>query len=520
MADIWDDNVLEKPNWKDHIQYFFSDGDIQCMSSRAIDLNSYYGVRLNADRIHFHTKRGSMPPQQARHWSEIKVRNFYNWMAAGYPEEESQFKIFSLKQPNGNRIRRSIREYESDPIALEKLKKAFRGMMEKPLNDPSGYYLLCSIHWLPAPALYCRHHENSYNPWHRAYLIAFEDAMREIDGCEDVTLPYWDIQDDYIPDFLWEEPFSTYEFKTDVKDFRGFIAAKNGDTTTRQPQDNLLDRVREYRDDLGLTLSDYIDQALGASEWQDFNGWTNSNNRRHNGIIMAHDLGHALCGTASVPGQVNRSLAVPNFAAFDPLFWFFHCNWDRLWWKWQKAVDATTLDKFTALAVSEDDPDDWISDPVVSMLQPFGVHAKDVINSSDWKIDYETYGSELQIQPFSFLHGSLGADKSIHVPNTDIVSIRVKGVNRLLIPGSFYLELLADDVVIGKNYIFQSDTPQFCLSCTKTGRFSLDFSVKINSIKNKELTVRVICLATSGLKVMTPEEFGAPKINIRLMLEQ
>ena len=263
-----------------------------------------------------------------------------------------------------------------------------------------------------------------------------------------------------------------------------------------------------------------IDQALGASEWQDFNGWTNSNNRRHNGIIMAHDLGHALCGTASVPGQVNRSLAVPNFAAFDPLFWFFHCNWDRLWWKWQKAVDATTLDKFTALAVSEDDPDDWISDPVVSMLQPFGVHAKDVINSSDWKIDYETYGSELQIQPFSFLHGSLGADKSIHVPNTDIVSIRVKGVNRLLIPGSFYLELLADDVVIGKNYIFQSDTPQFCLSCTKTGRFSLDFSVKINSIKNKELTVRVICLATSGLKVMTPEEFGAPKINIRLMLEQ
>ncbi len=520
MSDLWDTQILEKPNWQDYIKHFFDPGDVSCMSGQGIDLQSYYGVRLNADRIHFHTLRGTMPPQADRRWTDIKVANFYNWMAAGYPEIEEQFHIFNLKKEAMPRLRRNLREYENDPDALDQLRRAFSGMMDKALDDPGSYFKIAGIHWLPAPALYCRHHENAYNPWHRAYLIAFEDAMRDIEGCEDVTLPYWDIQDNYIPDFMWQAPFNAYEFKAEVKDFRGIIAAKNGDKTDRRPKASLLTRVKENRDGTGgLTLDDYIRQSLSAERWQDFNGWMNGANRRHNGIIRAHDLGHGLCGTDPVTGEINRSLAVPNLAAFDPLFWFFHCNWDRLWWRWQKQVGATSVPEFKALADTEDDPANWIDDPIVSMLQPFGIFTKDVINSAAWNIDYTTPESELAIQSMVFAAGNAKAHAGARILDANNVSVRIKGINRLAIPGSFDIALLADGREIAKTYIFQSDTPQFCLSCTKSGRFSVDFSLDVELIEGKALEVRVICMAIDGPRVMEADEFGSPTINVRLLLQ-
>jgi hypothetical protein len=41
--------------------------------------------------------------------------------------------------------------------------------MAKEPSDPDSYFVQAGIHWLPAP-LYCLHHENRYNPWHRSYL--------------------------------------------------------------------------------------------------------------------------------------------------------------------------------------------------------------------------------------------------------------------------------------------------------------------------------------------------------------
>ncbi|MDQ2707547.1 MAG: tyrosinase family protein [Actinomycetota bacterium] len=38
------------------------------------------------------------------------------------------------------------------------------------------------------------------------------------------------------------------------------------------------------------------------------------------GIWQAHDAGHPACGT---------TMSTPDAAAFDPIFWFFHANWDR-----------------------------------------------------------------------------------------------------------------------------------------------------------------------------------------------
>ena len=81
-------------------------------------------------------------------------------------EEEADFNTSSLERNAKPRVRRNISEYENDPASFEQLRRAFEGMMAKDPTDPSGYFMLAGIHWLPAPAMYCRHHEYAYIPWH------------------------------------------------------------------------------------------------------------------------------------------------------------------------------------------------------------------------------------------------------------------------------------------------------------------------------------------------------------------
>jgi tyrosinase len=75
-------------------------------------------------------------------------------------------------------------------------------------RDPSqadSYFVLAGIHGLPQA--WCLHHEDRFNPWHRVYLRDFEDALRSIPGCQDVTLPYWDLTTP-LPDLLQQPPFA------------------------------------------------------------------------------------------------------------------------------------------------------------------------------------------------------------------------------------------------------------------------------------------------------------------------
>lgn len=39
---------------------------------------------------------------------------------------------------------------------------------------------------------YCNHGNVLFPTWHRAYILRFEDALRSVPGCEEVTLPFWD----------------------------------------------------------------------------------------------------------------------------------------------------------------------------------------------------------------------------------------------------------------------------------------------------------------------------------------
>jgi len=96
------------------------------------------------------------------------------------------------------RLRRSIQALQQDydkgkKKPLEDLWRAWIGIQRLPHDDPNSLFTLAGYHGMPGN--YCNHGNVLFPTWHRAYMLKVEDALRSIDGCESVTLPYWDETD-------------------------------------------------------------------------------------------------------------------------------------------------------------------------------------------------------------------------------------------------------------------------------------------------------------------------------------
>ena len=149
---------------------------------------------------------------------------------------------------------------------------------------------------------------------HRVYLKIFEDALRSVPGCENVTLPYWDITTP-IPTLLKTPPFDSYVVPIDLG---GSLGANY--KTRRFDQATIDTNLANY------DVFDDLDTALTQSLW----GASGLNRSGFQGFsISAHDGGH---------GSIGPTMGNQNVASYDPICWFFHCNLDRHWLTWQKNV--------------------------------------------------------------------------------------------------------------------------------------------------------------------------------------
>lgn len=105
------------------------------------------------------------------------------------------------------RVRRDVKELQDEydrgnKKPLEDLWRAFRAIKELPAEHPQSFFTLGGYHGEPFRGAgwgtssywggYCNHGNVLFPTWHRAYLVALEDALRSVPGCEDVTLPFWD----------------------------------------------------------------------------------------------------------------------------------------------------------------------------------------------------------------------------------------------------------------------------------------------------------------------------------------
>ena len=158
------------------------------MGAMDLDLTSYEQVQNAAGNIYGQVAVKNMPPGNP--WTADMVQTFLNWMTdecpkgTPAPDQVTAMMALAAKKTAG-RIRKDVNSMSAAELAT--LKKAFEGILAKDASDPNSYFAQAAIHYLPTP--FCPHRIPPYNPWHRAYLLAFENALRSIPGCENVTLP-------------------------------------------------------------------------------------------------------------------------------------------------------------------------------------------------------------------------------------------------------------------------------------------------------------------------------------------
>ena len=174
-----------------------------------------------------------------------------------------------------------------------------------------------------------------------------------------------------MPDWVYERPFYPYSMPHDIIGLDGSVAYKAGYSTERYEAAQILLEVANR----SANIETKIGEALASQSWRGFNGWSDGLDGQ--GIIQAHNSGHMACGT---------TIRDSNVTAFDPLFWFFHCNWDRLWWQWQNMHNTKMLLMFKATVKGDTH---WLEEEPDTLLAPFDVNSAEMINLDDWNVAYK-----------------------------------------------------------------------------------------------------------------------------------
>ena len=493
---------VPNPTWYGDIRHMFNTTDINHMRPEGLDLTDYNTVKNKAPGIYGQIAAGNMPPGAP--WPADWVQTFLNWMMNGYPKGvdlSSPSKLaglttFSAQAGNATRIRKEISALSN--TELNDLKKAFTAIMAKNTDDPNSYFAQAAVHGLPNP--HCMHHIPGYNPWHRAYLVAFENALRSVPGCESVTLPYWDLTTT-LPNVLTQAPFANYTLPADIGG--GY---NKGYVTTRYTASQIQNDFIKYN-----VLIDF-DRAATKTDWEDYTGLIDG--RSNNTTIAAHDMGHVLIG---------KTMDNTDVAAFDPIFWFYHCNLDRLFWQWQTSMKATQLNGLLS-TIDSMKSREIFTVPVLENLPPFTknppnlntVAIIDSVNSLD--VNYEITAQPNIMKMLAKTKGSTPASEKFLV-HTDRVNIRVKGVNRLKIPGSFKVHLLKDENVIASKAFFQPTEVEKCENCVENAVVHFDFEIPLKEVSKGKLSVWVEPLDHSSFGDHFPHKMmGNPTVNVRLLL--
>jgi len=486
------ESEIENPTYLGDIRQFFDPVDLKHMGQLGIDLSTYAALKERATSVYFQTKppNASMPPEAARKWSVERSETFANWIRNGFPLGEPTPTIPTTPL-NVDRVRKDANALDQGEI--DTLTRAFQGVMDRDPADPGGYFVLAGLHWFPAPNE-CLHHEDRYNPWHRVYVTRFEDALRSVPGCESVTLPYWDISE-RPPEFLFNPPFASYTLPADIHNMY-----PAGYATARFDRDKITQEVAADG------IVDIIAHAMQQPMWGDFITFVGF------GIEAAHDTGH---------GAIGPTMSTPDAAAFDPIFWFFHANWDRVWWQWQQIMGATTLTSFRSTILGSTD---FLESPF-NGLPPFETTADETVDLSAMGISYtQPAGQAPDFVPTVSRArlGSLRAVEGIRVDEAPQASVRLKGIDRLSIPGSFRAILRADGELIGRRTFFQSTEPVDCANCRERAKIDLDFLVNVDELLGKSLSASIeVILPVPEFPATIPlAACGDPTLNVRLLVER
>lgn len=184
---------------------------------------------------------------------------------------------------------------------------------------PSEYYRLASYHGWPGE--YCSHGQETFPPWHRAYLLDFERTLQAADlalrgaanGGGRIALPYWG----------WERGAVRGELVPAVIRRRfpqlpkGLVADSNQDIVRNGYQLASDDAIAK-----GMTRADIPGQVRVALQQTQHFQASSTANRNAGSVETPHNTMHVLCGFP---------MTSVDFAAYHPIFFLHHTNVDRLY---------------------------------------------------------------------------------------------------------------------------------------------------------------------------------------------
>jgi tyrosinase len=153
--------------------------------------------------------------------------------------------------------------------------------------------------------------EDFFLPWHRLYVLYFEEIIQRVSGEKRFTLPYWNYTDP-------SDRALPARFRSPGPLFR---AERNPGVNTG----TAIDVAGGVPIDLAAMKS-----AIYTDSPSDAGFCSNLDNQVHGAVHV--DVGNGV-GMGSIP-----------WAARDPIFWLHHCNIDRIWASWNKAGGANLND--------------------------------------------------------------------------------------------------------------------------------------------------------------------------------
>ena len=238
--------------------------------------------------------------------------------------------------------------------------KGVAAMQARPLADPTSWRFWAAMHGFD-PGLWealgylkpaetqpkkaiarafwkqCQHGSWYFLPWHRGYLLAFEEVVRaavvDQGGPADWALPYWN-------------PFGPHEaklppaFRTHTWPGTGhnplFVSHRygpNNDGNVFVPVDQVNLNALRRRHFTGVSTGG--SPGFGGVD----TGFSHSGTVHGELETQPHDWVHGLVGGSdpndpTLPGLMSD----PDTAALDPIFWLHHANIDRLWEIWNQAA--------------------------------------------------------------------------------------------------------------------------------------------------------------------------------------
>ncbi|GIQ61312.1 hypothetical protein Flavo103_44470 [Flavobacterium collinsii] len=224
-----------------------------------------------------------------------------------------------------------------------------REMQSRSLDDPTSWWFFAAIHgdrWLgnqlpsnvpstPIPSqslkeqywAQCQHGSWFFLPWHRGYLYAIENVLREIiqekGGPADWALPYWNYFGSKGPQHLIPPAFTQL--------------------TMQDGSPNPLYIIQRYGIDGKGNI--YIDLSQVTQECQKKTNYIGAEyygggetGFQHNPKIAGsleynpHNGVHTQIG-GRLPGRQGL-MSNAETAGLDPIFYLHHCNIDRMWAAW------------------------------------------------------------------------------------------------------------------------------------------------------------------------------------------